>query len=49
MASTFGSLEIAKAGLSVAMTNLKLTGHNIANATTVGYTSKTHNLRHRTD
>ncbi|MGB4465713.1 MAG: flagellar hook-associated protein FlgK [Eubacteriales bacterium] len=38
MASTFGSLEIAKTGLSVAMTNLKLTGHNIANANTVGYT-----------
>ena len=38
MASTFGSLEIAKSGLSVAMANLKLTGHNIANANTVGYT-----------
>lgn len=38
MSSTFGSLEIAKSGLSVAMSNLEITGHNIANANTVGYT-----------
>ncbi|MPM15878.1 hypothetical protein SDC9_62252 [bioreactor metagenome] len=38
MASTFGILETAKSGLSVAMQNQKITGHNIANANTVGYT-----------
>lgn len=38
MASTFGILETAKSGLSVSMENLKITGHNIANANTVGYT-----------
>ncbi len=37
MASTFGILESAKSGLSVAMENLNITGHNIANASTVGY------------
>lgn len=37
MASTFGILETAKSGLSVSMQNLKITGHNIANANTVGY------------
>lgn len=38
MGSTFGSFEIAKTGLSVAMTNIDLTGHNITNANTIGYT-----------
>ncbi len=38
MSSTFGGLEIAKSGLSVAMANLEITGHNIANANTKGYT-----------
>lgn len=38
MASTFGILETAKSGLSVSMENLKITGHNISNANTVGYT-----------
>jgi len=37
MASTFGILETAKSGLSVSMENLNITGHNIANADTVGY------------
>ena len=37
MSSTFGILEAAKSGLSVSMENLKITGHNIANANTVGY------------
>lgn len=38
MASTFGILEAAKSGLSVSMENLKITGHNIANVNTTGYT-----------
>lgn len=38
MASTFGIFEAAKSGLNVSMENLKVTGHNIANANTVGYT-----------
>lgn len=38
MSSTFGILETAKSGLSVAMQNLTITGHNIANADTEGYT-----------
>lgn len=38
MSSTFGGLETAKSGLSVAMANLNVTGHNIANVNTAGYT-----------
>ncbi|NCB50710.1 MAG: flagellar hook-associated protein FlgK [Clostridia bacterium] len=38
MSSTFGILETAKSGLSAAMQNLNITGHNIANANTEGYT-----------
>lgn len=38
MASTFGILETAKSGLSISMQQLKITGHNISNANTVGYT-----------
>jgi len=38
MASTFGILETAKSGLTASMANLNITGHNIANANTVGYT-----------
>ncbi|MPM09138.1 hypothetical protein SDC9_55454 [bioreactor metagenome] len=38
MASTFGILETARSGLSVSMEELKITGHNISNANTVGYT-----------
>ena len=38
MGSTFGMFETAKSGLSVSMENLKITGHNISNANTVGYT-----------
>lgn len=38
MSSTFGMFETAKSGLSVSMQNLKITGHNISNANTVGYT-----------
>jgi flagellar hook-associated protein FlgK len=38
MSSTFGALETAKSGLSVAMQNMNITGHNISNANTDGYT-----------
>ncbi|MGE4354052.1 MAG: flagellar hook-associated protein FlgK [Oscillospiraceae bacterium] len=38
MASTFGILETAKSGLSVARQNLNITGHNLSNTDTVGYT-----------
>ncbi|MGI5935639.1 MAG: flagellar hook-associated protein FlgK [Oscillospiraceae bacterium] len=38
MASTFGGLETAKSGLVAARTSIDVTGHNIANANTVGYT-----------
>lgn len=38
MASTFGGLETAKSGLVAARTNIDVTGHNISNANTVGYT-----------
>ncbi len=38
MSSTFGIFEAAKSGLSVAMQNLNITSHNIANANTEGYT-----------
>lgn len=37
MSSTFGILQTAKSGLSVAMQNLNITGHNISNANTEGY------------
>ena len=36
--STFGILESAKSGLTVAMQNINVTSHNIANANTEGYT-----------
>lgn len=36
--STFGSFEIAKSGLSIAMQQLNVTEHNIANVNTEGYT-----------
>jgi flagellar hook-associated protein 1 FlgK len=38
MASTFGSFEAAKTGLSVSMQQLNLTEQNIANVNTAGYT-----------
>jgi flagellar hook-associated protein 1 FlgK len=38
MSSTFGIFETAKSGLSVARQNLNITGQNIANANTEGYT-----------
>ncbi|NLF35034.1 MAG: flagellar hook-associated protein FlgK, partial [Clostridiales bacterium] len=38
MASTFGIFEAAKSGLNSAMEHMRITGHNIANANTVGYT-----------
>jgi flagellar hook-associated protein FlgK len=38
MSSTFGIFEAAKSGLSVAVQNLNITNHNIANANTEGYT-----------
>ncbi len=38
MSSLFYGLEIAKTGLSVSQQGISLTGHNIANANTVGYT-----------
>ncbi len=38
MASTFGIFEAAKSGLSTTMQHMKITGHNIANANTEGYT-----------
>ncbi len=38
MASTFFGLEIAKTGLFISQKNMNLTGHNIANADTAGYT-----------
>ncbi len=36
--STFQGLEIAKTGLFVSQKALDVTGHNIANANTPGYT-----------
>ncbi len=38
MSSLFYGLEIAKTGLNVSQQGISLTGHNIANANTVGYT-----------
>ncbi|MEL4106749.1 flagellar hook-associated protein FlgK [Oscillospiraceae bacterium WX1] len=38
MSSTFGSFEIARSGLSVAMQQLSVTEQNISNANTEGYT-----------
>lgn len=38
MSSTFGMFETAKSGLSAARQNLNITGQNIANANTDGYT-----------
>lgn len=38
MRSTFYGFEIAKTGLFASQRNIDLTGHNIANANTVGYT-----------
>lgn len=38
MASLFYGLEIAKSGLNVSQQGISLTGHNISNANTVGYT-----------
>ncbi|HHU22242.1 MAG TPA: flagellar hook-associated protein FlgK [Clostridiales bacterium] len=38
MASTFGGIETAKSGLVAARTNIDVTGHNIANVNTPGYT-----------
>ncbi len=38
MSSLFYGLEIAKTGLSVSQQGISLTGHNISNANTVGYT-----------
>jgi flagellar hook-associated protein 1 FlgK len=38
MRSTFYGLEIARRGLHVSQANLEITGHNIANADTKGYT-----------
>lgn len=38
MASLFYGLEIAKTGLNVSQQGINLTGHNISNANTVGYT-----------
>ena len=43
MASTFRGLEIGKSGLAAASLNQDVTGHNITNANTTGYT------RQRTD
>ena len=37
MRSTFGSLEIAKRSLFTHQASLQTTGHNLANANTVGY------------
>lgn len=38
MASLFYGLEIAKSGLNVSQQGISLTGHNISNSNTVGYT-----------
>lgn len=38
MSSLFYGLEIAKTGLNVSQQGISLTGHNISNANTVGYT-----------
>lgn len=38
MASTFLGLEIGKSGLTAASVNLNITGHNISNVDTAGYT-----------
>ncbi len=44
MASTFGSLEIAKSGMMTYNTALQTTAHNIANIDTKGYSRQTVNM-----
>lgn len=44
MASTFYGLEIAKTGLFTSQKGLELTGHNVANSATEGYTRQRLNL-----
>jgi flagellar hook-associated protein 1 FlgK len=44
MGSTFGGLEISKRALFAQQTALQTTGHNIANANTVGYSRQVVNL-----
>ncbi|MCX7714795.1 MAG: flagellar hook-associated protein FlgK [Clostridia bacterium] len=44
MSSSFYGLEIAKSGLYASQTALEVTGHNIANASTDGYTRQTLSL-----
>lgn len=43
MASTFGSLEIAKSGMMVYNASIQTTAHNIANVETKGYSKQTVN------
>lgn len=45
MRSTFGGLEIARRSLSSQQTALHVTGHNIANANSPGYTRQSATLR----
>lgn len=44
MRSTFGGLEIAKRSLFTHQTALTTTGHNVANANTIGYSRQTVNM-----
>ena len=44
MASTFGSLEIAKSGMMTYNAALQTTAHNVANIETKGYSRQTTNM-----
>ena len=44
MASTFGSLEIAKSGMMAYNAALQTTAHNVANIETKGYSKQTVNM-----
>ncbi|MBO5485357.1 MAG: hypothetical protein J5988_00280, partial [Eubacterium sp.] len=44
MASTFGSLEIAKSGMMTYNAALQTTAHNVANIETKGYSKQTANI-----
>lgn len=45
MPSTFYGLEIARSGLTVSQANLNITGHNISNINTDGYTRQMANVQ----
>lgn len=48
MASTFGSLEIAKSGMMAYNAALQTTAHNVANIETKGYSKQTVNMDRET-